>query len=133
MKIKKIYEENWIGVTNGGKEYDCENINQVKTAIKNLNGNNKTMIELIVNEKLFLTIAGGNQGRYICYLTNENHIYNLVNLTKADGKQIEIVTGGQLGLYESKICLNINNIIKAADFFCDNADMNPNQHWEKDF
>jgi hypothetical protein len=96
-----------------------------------LNGKNKTLIELIVNDDLFLTVGGGNAGRYVCYLTDNDTIFNLINPNSDDQQHISIVAGGQQGDFKSTLCINIDTIIKAVTYFSKNGRMSPDLTWEK--
>jgi hypothetical protein len=91
-----LFEDDWQGVTSQDSEYQCESPQQIHEALSKLNGTNKTIVALIVDDDRHLTVGGGNDGRYVCYVTSGSHILNLKNpAVDKEIKTVRIVTGGQ--------------------------------------
>ncbi|WP_204101856.1 MULTISPECIES: hypothetical protein [Spirulina sp. CCY15215] len=135
MQVKEICEENWIGLVDKGLPYQCNELNQVKDAIKRLDGVEKTMLILSVDDDVYMTIAGGNNGRYICEITNEREdsMFALLSTSKNPVSKVAIVAGKQEGLYDSSLCLSLNEVFEASEFFCIYGKKNPNQCWKNTY
>ncbi|WP_369157310.1 Imm1 family immunity protein [Candidatus Thiodiazotropha sp. LNASS1] len=133
MFVDKIYEDDWSGVKSLDAEYTCADFNQVESAIRRLNGKNKTMVVISssVNNKA-LSIAGGNDGKYIAYLAVDvdDKLYNLTSGEEKAEKYCDIVAGGQSGSYPVNQCLDILTIIKACRYFTIYGEMDPDLIWE---
>jgi len=136
MFIDKIYEDFWEGNKCSDIEYPCNDTSQVTKAINQLNGKQKTMLILTSNKQnKSLTISGGNNSRYIAYMTVgiDDEFFNLTNKeTTNEQDDCEVVAGGQSGVYPIKQCLNLELIIEAGIYFSETGDMKPELIWEKD-
>lgn len=133
MFVDRIYEDEWSGVYCKDIEYECSDFEQVELAIRKLNGKNKTMVILSsTKDHKTLTIGGGNDGRYIAYLSinTDDKFYNLINNDKNSFGQCDIVAGGQSGAYPSKQCLTINMVMDACKIFSLYGKKNPDAIWE---
>ncbi len=131
MKIERLFEDDWQGVISKDKEYKCISIDQIIAAIDKLNGENKTLIELIIDDDNFLTLAGGNEGRYICYITQNGSIYNLINTDYIrNDKTVLIVAGGQQGDFSARLCVKYDQTTKAAISYYQNGQKDPDLFWE---
>ena len=62
---------------------------------------------------------------------NEDY-YNLVNTEFNEEKSIEVVTGGQAGIFKTKIVVNLPKIKNAIDYFLHHEEMDPSLKWEQD-
>ena len=130
MVVKKVFEDDWEGTRSNDSEWACVGINEVLQAINRLNGRNKTLVELIVDDAKYLTIGGGNEGRYVCYITIGQRMHNLLNPNAVPEGRVMIVAGGQQGDYEGRLCCNLEAVRKAVEYFAFHAKLNPDQNWE---
>src|SRR6516162_1028244 len=113
MYVKRIFEDDWSGVRNRGVEYQCAEPSQVVAAVRMLNGRNKTSVVLESDAGRSLTISGGNDGRYIAFVTVgvDDEFYNLV---RPEEQSLDVVTGGQLGSWSARQIVDIEAAIEAA-------------------
>lgn len=130
IAVTKVFEEDWQGTSSTDSEWICSNVEEVLQAVRRLNGRNKTLIELIVDEATYLTVGGGNEGRYVCYITSGEQMHNLVNPDALPGEQTVIVAGGQRGEYDAKLCCGIEEVMRAVQYFAAHGAPNPDQNWE---
>jgi Immunity protein Imm1 len=99
--------------------------------LRRLNGTNRTIVALIVDDDRHLTVGGGNDGRYVCYVTSGGQILNLKN--PAVGKEIKtvrIVTGGQAGEFPLDLCVDLGEVTLAAEYYAERGKPNPALAWE---
>jgi len=133
MYVKRIVEDDWCGVRSDDVEYECSKIEQVVAAITKLNGGNKTSVYLQGDGENSLTVSGGNDGRYIAFVTIgvDDEFYNLVDLTQRDDQMLDVVTGGQRGTYPAKQCVGLRTAVQAARQFALDGSMSPSFAWQK--
>ena len=134
MYVKRIAEDNWSGPYSNHIEYTCDNIDQVNAAIRNLNGRNKTEVYFHGDGKGSFSVGGGKDGRYMAFVTIgvDDEFHNLVDPTKSrDQAEVEIVTGGQAGLFPPKQCVTLEMALEAARQFALDGTMSPLLAWEK--
>jgi hypothetical protein len=133
MYVKRIVEDSWSGVRSGNVEYECNKMQQVVAAIKKLNGHNKTFVCLEADGEKSLTVSGGNDGRYVAFVTVgvDDEFYNLVDLGQPESQMLEVVTGGQKGAFSAKQCVGLETALEAARQFALDGSMAPLLAWEK--
>jgi hypothetical protein len=133
MYVRRVVEDNWLGVRSNDVEYRCSDIEQIVAAIRKLNGRNKTSVYLQADGKMSLTVSGGNDGRYVAFLTIgiDDEFYNLVDLRQPEGQMLDIVTGGQGGVFPAKQCVGLETALAAARQFAIDGSMSPSLAWEK--
>ena len=133
MYVKRIIEDNWSGVKTADVKYECSSVEQVVAAVRKLNGRNKTSIYLLADGEKSLTVSGGNDGRYIAFLTigTDDEFYNLVALTHCKDQMMEVVTGGQKGMHPARQCIDLETVLEAAQRFALDGSMSPMLTWER--
>ncbi len=133
MYVKRIAEDNWSGVRNNEDEYECSIIEQVVAALKKLNGRTKTEVYLLADEEKSFSVGGGNDGRYVAFVTIgvDDEFYNLVDLRQPEGQELDVVTGGQRGTFPTKQVVGLSTAIEAARQFALDGSMSPSLTWEK--
>ena len=112
------------------REYNSRSPDVLNESIENLDGDRKTYVCYYFTDEIYLTIAGGNVGRYVCYITEGDSIKNLVNDNDSDFHEVEIVAGGQPGIFNSKFCINKAAVIQAANYFYEHHTTDPRLSWE---
>jgi hypothetical protein len=139
MWIKTITYEQLEGVYNKGKIIE-ENIEWglIENIIKSLNGNTNTLVTLSYNLKekseIHMAIGGGNEGKYIVYLTYDNinfyYLINSLNLNEESG--IELKVGGQYAEYPKQWCVSLDKVLLAAKTYAEKGEKDTTLNWEKD-
>ena len=131
MTNLRLFEDDWQGVRSRDTEYQCERPEQIHEALGKLNGKNKTIVALIADDDHHLTVGGGNDGKYVCYLTGGSQILNLKNPTIAKGTEtVRIVAGGQAGDFAADLCVDLGQVTLAADYYWARGEPNPALVWE---
>ncbi|WP_317635644.1 hypothetical protein [Xylocopilactobacillus apicola] len=123
--------DNWHGVYSNEESFDLTNPDTLLRCINDLNGKNKTSVALTHDEEIYMVIGGGNEGKYSVVGGINGQIYNLINKNNINKKgYVQIVTGGQLGDFEMKYCVDKEMAIQAANHFYKNIDFDKTLKWE---
>lgn len=131
MFITKFSVEDWIGNQNKGFVEPARDWQAIEAAIRELDGNRKTLVTLETDDETHMAVGGG-QDKYVVYMTfdNENFHY-LVDPSKSDIEE-SLIVGGQEGIYSAKSCVDLNTTLKAAKVFAELGSMEKSVTWEKD-
>lgn len=124
--------EKWLGNKNEGEVIANPNWNQIESAIRELDGNTKTLVTLGEDDENYITIGGGNGGKYIVSVTFDNlEFHNLVDLSKPPQTET-LVVGGQEGIYPAKMCVDLLRCLLAARTFAESKKLDSLLSWERD-
>jgi hypothetical protein len=132
MKLD-VHVDKWEGTVDNGSSFTIED-GSIDKYLGLLDGKKHTQILIIPRDKSnsFL-IGGGNNNTYVVTYTigNDEEFYNLVNPGKTGKNEIELVTGGQAGLFSDRYVLDFNSVLKAANYYLEHCERDPHLHWEK--
>lgn len=124
--------ENWVGNKDEGCLIENPSWIEIEQAIRELNGKSQTLVTLGADDETYMTIGGGEAGKYIVNVTFDNISFtNLVDLSKPE-KLEKLVVGGQEGNYPAKICVNLQTVLLAAKTFAELGKLEPSVIWEED-
>ncbi len=129
--VKKIIEENRLGVEESEDVIsDCDTLPTVKDAIERLNGDNKTAVVLEKDEKNYMIVGGGNNGKYVVYAELRGKMYLMANKFPIPRGPTELNVGGKTTPYESKYCMGIEMVLEAAKHYADRGTLAQTFNWE---
>ena len=132
MFVSNLSVEQWIDNFNQDELINKPSWNQIETAIRELNGKNKTLVTLGADEETYMSIGGG-AGKYVVTATFDNFdFYILVNLLKPDNQIEKLVVGGQQGNYSAKMCVDLLPCLLAARTFVESGKLDTLLSWEED-
>lgn len=132
MFVSNLTIENWVGNKDEGSVIENPYWQQIETAILELNGKNKTLVTLGADEESYMSIGGGEVGKYIVNVTFDNmSFYNLVNYSKSE-KIENLVVGGQAGSYPAKMCIDLQTVLLAAKTFVELGKLEESVTWEEE-
>lgn len=127
----QIITDNWEGVYSNERALQLVDVKQISDAINELNGRNKTLIGILISEDTYLSVGGGNEGRYVVTGNSGETIFNLIEKQPdTSSEEIEIVAGGQAGLYEKKYCVDRKTAIEVAIAFFASHSFESRFDWE---
>ena len=129
--VTKAYSDRRVGAKNQAVTIQNPTLQQVTDAIHRLDGKEHT--ELIFSgDKRELTISGGNDGRYIAFISVnvDEAFYNLINPQGSTDVELRIVAGGQVGTYPSRVVVPLSDVLSAATGFYESGEV-PTLPWEK--
>ena len=126
----KVSWDKWDGVYNVGSATEISSFSEIENLIRRLN--QSTYDQVILNgEKNYLFIGGG-ENQYIVTLgiVTDEDFYTLVNKHKKNvEEEVEVVTGGQAGLFPEKIVVDYISVIEASHYYFEHTDKNPDLLW----
>jgi len=107
---------------------------RIENYLKMLDGKTSTQIVVISKEKkTSLLIGGGNHGQYVVTITmgNDEVFYNLLKPLGKEDLEVELVTGGQAGLFLDKYCVDFNTALEAFTYYAHAGEKSPDLEWEE--
>lgn len=132
MLASDLSVEKWVGNRNEGVFIGNPDWSQIEAAIRELDGKSKTLVTLGVDDETYMTIGGGESGKYIVSVTFDNiNFHNLVELSKPDGTE-KLVVGGQEGIYPAKMCVDLLRCLLAARTFAESGKLDELLCWQED-
>ncbi|GAB4185424.1 MAG: hypothetical protein Fur006_23900 [Coleofasciculaceae cyanobacterium] len=132
MVVSDLSVEKWVGNRNEGKFIENHDWSQSEAAIRELNGKSKTLVTLGVGDETYMTIGGGEAGKYVVSVTFDNvSFHNLVDLSKPDSTE-KLVIGGQEGIYPAKMCIDLLRCLLATRTFAESGKLDELLCWQED-
>lgn len=132
MFVLDLSVEKWVGNRNESNFIENPNWSQIEAAIRELDGKSRTLVTLGVEEDTYMTIGGGESGKYVVSVTFDNISFlNLVDLSKTDTTE-KLVVGGQQGIYQSKMCVDLLPALVAARTFAESGKLDSLLSWQED-
>lgn len=103
----------------------------IECAIRRLDADSCSLVVLgIGNPPVPHMAIGGGQGLYIIYATSDNlTFYKAVN-PKAAGGKFDLVAGGQQGSYDLRLCIGLDEALRAAKAYAETGSLDPSLTWE---
>ncbi len=132
MFVLDLSVEKWVGNKNEGYVEDNPNWRQIETAIRELDGKSKTLVTLGAEDDTYMSIGGGESGKYVVTVTFDNiNFQNLIDSTKPD-KLEKLVVGGQEGTYQNQMCVDLNTVLLVAKTFAELGELEQSVFWQED-
>ena len=132
MFVLNLSAENWVGNQDEGDLIESPTWSQIEQAIRELDGKSKTLVTLGVDDECYMSIGGGESGKYIVNVTFDNvRFHNLVDPSKPDGID-KLVVGGQEGNYSAKMSVNLETTLLAAQIFTVSGKLQISLFWEEE-
>jgi Immunity protein Imm1 len=132
MLIIRYSIEHRIGTQNHEEVITARDWTAIEAAIRELDGQRKTLVTLEIDDETHMAIGGGNENNYIVYATFDNKsFYNLIDHYRSDTDKA-IVVGGQMGIYPAQSCIKLDQAIQAAKTFALTGKLEPALNWEKE-
>jgi asparagine N-glycosylation enzyme membrane subunit Stt3 len=130
MKEMKATIDNWKGINNQSSEYLINNEEYLISLLKKLDENIHTQL-ILESDDGFLLIGGGNNSFVISCIIGENESsFTLVNGT--DENDVEVVTGGQAGLFPQKMVVNYEIALNVITYYFKTSKMDSHLTWKED-
>lgn len=104
----------------------------IEAAIRRLDADSCSLVVLGIGDPPVphMAIGGGDQGRYVVYATNDNlTFYKAVNPKAGIGK-CDLVAGGQLGSYDLRLCVGLDEALRAAKAYAETGSLDRSLTWE---
>ena len=133
MYVKRVFYDDYRDLSNIEKNIDFPTWEDEEKVIDMLDGKSVTQITLDNgNEDNYLCIGGGNDGLCNIFISkndNEN-IYTLIKSNAISSLVHKLVTGGQEGDFEDKLCVSIEIAKCVAKKYYELGQMDDSFIWE---
>lgn len=132
MYVKRVFYDDLKNVNDFEKEMKLPSWEDVEGLINKMDGKVLTQITMDNgNEDNYFCIGGGNEGLYNVFISeNDNEIvWSLVN-SDNDLKTYKLVTGGQEGEFEGRLCVTIETVKKVAKYYYEKGKKCDDDMWE---
>lgn len=133
MYVKRLFYDDYSDMSDFEKCIESPSWEDTEVVINKLDGKNTTQICMDNgNEDNYLCIGGGNDGLYNVFVSendNEN-IYTLINSDFQLSVMHKLVTGGQEGDFEDKICVPVQLAKTAAKRYYESGQLHDEYVWE---
>lgn len=133
MYVKRVFYDDFKDLSNVEKSIEFPTWEDIEKVINLLDGEYVTQITMDNgNEDDYLCIGGGNDGLCNVFISkNDNEIiYTLMNPDANDLLVHKLVTGGQEGDFEDKLCVSIEIAKRAAKMYYELGQMDASFIWE---
>jgi Immunity protein Imm1 len=132
MFVLNLSTENWVDNQDEGELIENPTWSQIEQAIRELDGKTKTLVTLGAGDECYMSIGGGESGKYLVNVTFDNlSFHNLVVPSKSDALE-KLVVGGQEGNYSAKMRVNLEMAILASQTFTAAGKLEMSMPWEEE-
>ena len=134
MYVKRVFYDDFKDLSNVEKSIEFPTWEDIEKVINLLDGEYVTQITMDNgNEDDYLCIGGGNDGLCNVFISkNDNEIiYTLMNSDANDSLVHKLVTGGQEGNFEDKLCVSIEIAKCVAKMYYELGQMDDSFIWEQ--
>ncbi len=108
---------------------ESPSVEDVVAAVKQLDGKERTLITLEVNDNHHMGVGGG-AGIYVVYMTTDNLRFKNLVIPGRKGPKVMVTCGGQEGDFAPKQCVDLWTARKAAETFALTGQPDPELNWE---
>jgi Immunity protein Imm1 len=131
MFVLDMTTEKWVFNKNQGDFIENPSWSQIETAIRELDGESKTLITLGIDEDTYMSIGGG-ANKYIVTVTFDNSNFHVL-IDSPKSEQIQtLVVGGQNGNYSANQCVDLLHCLLAARTFTESGKLDTLLTWQED-
>src|SRR6266567_2557184 len=130
MFATALYEDEWKGMSDEGKEYLNPDENLIRVALESLDGQRRTLVMLRNDGDANLAVGGGESGKYVVYGTFDNRSFQILTRNVDSDSMITVNAGGQAGEYPERWVVGIDDAMKAALSFALNGILDPSLIWQ---
>ena len=133
MYVKRVFYDDFKDLSNVEKSIEFPTWEDIEKVINLLDGEYVTQITMDNgNEDDYLCIGGGNDGLCNVFISkNDNEIiYTLMNPDANNLLVHKLVTGGQEGDFEDKLCVSIEIAKRVAKMYYELGQMDASFIWE---
>ena len=133
MYVKRVFYDDLKDLSNVEKSINLPTWEQIEKMIDMLDGESVTQITMNnENEDDYLCIGGGNAGLCNVFISqNDNEIiHTLINTNASSSLVHKLVTGGQEGDFEDRLCVSIDIAKRVAKVYCELGQADDSFVWE---
>ena len=132
MFVTKMTTDNWGRNKNQEITKEPNNWAEIESAIKDLDGNQRTLVTLKTDDEISMNVGGGDTV-YVVYVTSDNKTFQyLVDPVLSNTKRKRLEIGGEEADYTLNCCVNLDMALKAAKTFVEFGQMDEFFVWESE-
>lgn len=134
MYVKRLFYDNWKDLTDIEKCIELPTWEEVEMVINMLDGKNVTQVTMDNGiEDDYLCIGGGNNELYNVFISsNDNQMTNTLIKTHFNSTLVhKLVTGGQEGDFDDKICVSLKVVKCVAKKYYELGQADSSFEWEQ--
>ena len=133
--MRIVYDTQGKGILRSSGYVEINNplLEQLFVIIDLLDGENTTEVSLECEEAgKCMIIGGGNQGLYNVVYSEEfgERSYTLLKERYIEGKMHKLVCGGQLADFEDEICVDIDMVKEAVEYYYREQGLHNEKYWK---
>ena len=133
MYVKRVFYDDFEDSSDVEKSIELPTWEDIEKVINLLDGERVTQITMDNgNEADYLCIGGGNGGLCNVFISiNDNEIIHTLTNSDADASLVrKLVTGGQEGDFEDKLCVSVEMAKRVAKLYYQSGQMDDSFIWE---
>ena len=132
MFVLDLSVEKWVGNVDEGTLIENPTWQQIESAIRDLDGQTRTLVTLGAEDEAYMSIGSGERGNYIVNVTFDNiNFYNLCDRSQPEIIEQRVI-GGQVGKYPAKLFVDLQTALLAAKTFAESGQLDRSVTWEED-
>lgn len=130
MKIKKLIEERRLDERAETTERADPSQADVLAAVNQLDGAQFSSMALVTEDKTVLAVGGGSDAFVLTItLDDDARIYTLVDPSRSEDHEQDVVVGGQSGTYQQYQCVGRELVQAAVLYFQQEGAPSPDLQW----
>jgi Immunity protein Imm1 len=130
MRVTTLRTDLWEGVRCKDGELLNPSWLAIECAIKNLDGEYRTIASIEGTGAVRLVVGGGAQGKYIVWVTFDDTEFHTLLSSDRSAEKTLLRIGGQDGDYEKEIIVDVNAALKAAKTFYEFGKLDEELKWK---
>ncbi|CAB3693344.1 MULTISPECIES: Imm1 family immunity protein [Achromobacter] len=131
MKIKKLIEERRVDERVAVSERADPSNAEALAALDQLDGAQFSSIAFVTEDETVMAIGGGGDGAFVVSITldDDARIYTLIDPTRSEDHDQDVVVGGQAGSYQQYQCVDRDMAKAALLYFQQEGQPSPDLKW----
>jgi hypothetical protein len=116
---------------NGGNSHeriDAPTLAAIEAAVRSLDGRDRTLVRLEHNEDDWLAIGGGNDGRYVVTVWDDDTDYSVRSPSAPEGA-VSLVMGGQVAQRQLRETSDLAGVLSAVRAYARDGSLALNLAW----
>ena len=132
MFVLDLSVEKWVGDRDEGTPIENPTWQQIKSAIRDLDGQTRTLVTLGAGDEAYMIVGGEERGNYIVNVTFDNiNFYNSCDRSQPETIEQRVI-GGQVGKYPAQLFVDLQTALLAAKTFAGSGQLDQSLTWEAD-
>ena len=128
----ELIADDWKGLSDQGYAIKQPSPDQIEQAVRELNGDNKTLVPVGIGGEAHLAVGGGADGQYVVYATFDNQTFHNLLGHADEAGTVLLNVGGQEGEYPANTVVGIDVALVAVKSFSRDRGLDPSLNWREE-